>query len=89
MIFSEVVGLVAQVFAKGGDFFPGLVFDDDSVAGGPRVAASTAVAVGDEVVGGGSFAGLEERARDRGHAVEFTTAGNGRAANSIVGVETS
>jgi hypothetical protein len=52
LIFGEVVGLVAKVFAEGGDFVSGLILDDDAEAGRAGIAASSAVAVGDEVVGG-------------------------------------
>jgi hypothetical protein len=40
------------------DFFPRLILDYHSVAGGAGVAAGAAVAVGDEVVGGEIFAGV-------------------------------
>ena len=60
LIFGEVVGLVAEIFAEGRDFFSGFVLDDDAVSGGAGVAAGAAVAVSDQVVRGRSFAGLEE-----------------------------
>ncbi len=53
LILGEVVGLVAEVFAEVGDFFPRLVLNHYAVAGGAGVAAGSAVAMGDEVVGGG------------------------------------
>src|SRR5260370_30014040 len=57
LILGEVVGLVAEVFAEMGDFVSGLILDYYAIAGGAGVAAGSAVAVGDEEVGGGGFAG--------------------------------
>jgi hypothetical protein len=52
LIFGEVVGLVAEVFAESGDFLSRLILKDYAEAGGTGVAAGAAVAVGDEVVVG-------------------------------------
>jgi hypothetical protein len=47
LIFGEVVGLVAEVFAEGADFVSGLVLNDYAEASGSGVAAGSAIAVGD------------------------------------------
>jgi hypothetical protein len=52
LIFGEVVGLVAEVFAEGGDFVSGLILNDDAEAGGAGIAAGSAVAVRDQIVVG-------------------------------------
>ena len=66
-----------------GDFLPGLILNDDAVAGGAGIAAGAAVAVGDEIVLGRIFAvrvlamgkkRFGSGAAGRRHALEFTTA---------------
>jgi hypothetical protein len=47
LIFSEVVGLVTQIFAEGRDFLAGFAHQDYAVAGGSWVTAGAAVAEGD------------------------------------------
>src|ERR1700756_3217448 len=50
LILREIVGLVAKVFAKGGDFSSGLIFDHYTIACRPRIAARTAITVSDQIV---------------------------------------
>ena len=45
-VLGEVIGLFAKIFAEPGDDTTLRVFNDGAVAGGPGVAARSAVAVG-------------------------------------------
>ena len=56
LILGEVVGLMAEILAELRDFTSGLILDDDAVAGGPGIAARTAVAMGNKVMLGRIFA---------------------------------
>ena len=60
LIFREVVGLVAEVFAERGDLPSGFILDDDSISGRAGIAARPAITVGDQVMLGGILASLEK-----------------------------
>src|SRR5947209_7337804 len=50
LVFGEVIRLMSQVLAQCGDFVPLGIMDDNSVTRWPRIAASAAVGMSDEVV---------------------------------------
>ncbi len=60
LIFREVIGLVAEVFAERGDLPSGFILDDDSIPGRTRIAARPAITVGDQVMLGRILASLEK-----------------------------
>jgi hypothetical protein len=66
LILGEVVGLVAEVLAAGGNFVPGLVLDHDAISGRARVSAGSAVAVRDKIVSWRLRAGRWEKISNRG-----------------------
>ena len=60
LILGKIVGLVAEIFAQRRDLASRFVFDHHTVAGGPGIAARSAVAVRNQVMLGRILAGLEE-----------------------------
>src|SRR5215472_6632936 len=65
LIFGEVIGLVAEIFAETRDLASGLVFDDDAVAGRTGIAAGPAIGVSDQIMRRRILAGLEQMFRCR------------------------
>src|ERR1700741_414836 len=52
LILREIVGLMSKVLAEGGNLAASFILDHDAEASRPRVSAGTAVAMGDQIVGG-------------------------------------
>ena len=60
LVFREVIGLMAEVLAERRHRVPRLVLDHDPIPRGAGIAASPAIAIGDEVIRGRIFAGRAE-----------------------------
>jgi hypothetical protein len=80
LILGNIIGLASKVFAELRDFVAGLILNHDAIGRRTWIAASSAVAMSDQVMLGRIFAGRVSTLRKKGfaagagvgHAEKFT-----------------